>query len=530
MEKEFYRDAPQSCGVYLMKDREGNVIYVGKAKNLKKRLTSYFKNSEKRYQIGFLLRKLDHIEYIITNNEKEALILENNLIKKFNPRYNIQLKDDKNYLCIKIDIKKPFPKIEFVRCIDDRDALYFGPYPSAKKIREIISNLQKIFPLRRCNDTTFNKRTKPCLYFEMGQCIAPCVDKDNKKAEYKNILNNVVLFLEGTKTNKIKKLLKKEMWLASERQDFEKAAFIRDTLYDIDELLKSQGVQSGNLKNIDVIGTFDVIENMNISILYIRGGKLIHKKDFTLRKHVSKEESLEAFILSYYQGNVIIPDEIIVEEVIENKPEIEKILSNIKGKKVKIKTPYNKQTEQLMRMAKLNASSFSPQTQDSLVVIKNTLDLAKIPERIECYDATHLQGLRNACVMVVFENGSLAKEAYRIFNISEEGFDDYKALYEALHRRFEHKEWKFPDIIVLDGGKGQLSVAKKALDDMNISGIFLMAIAKDERNSIYIIGRKNPLILKDNDSALKLLLKLRKEAHRFANMHLKRRLKKYFYE
>jgi excinuclease ABC subunit C len=530
MEKYFYKDAPQACGVYLMKDSDGNVIYVGKAKNLKKRLTSYFKNSEKRYQIGFLLKKVDHIEYIITNNEKEALILENNLIKKFNPRYNIQLKDDKNYLCIKIDMKKPFPKIEFVRRIEDKDALYFGPYPSARKIREIIANLHKIFPLRKCNETTFNKRTVPCLYFEMGQCIAPCIDKEHKKEEYKNILNNVILFLEGTKTNKIKNLLKKEMWLASERQDFEKAAFIRDTLYGIDEFLKSQGIQSSYLKNIDVIGTFDALDNLNVSILYIRGGKLIHKKDFTLKKPVSKEESLEAFIISYYQGNVIIPDEIIVEEIIENKQEIEQILSNIKGKKVKIKHPYNKQTEQLMRMAKLNASSFSPQSQDSLVVIKNTFGLPKIPERIECYDATHLHGLKNACVMVVFENGGLAKEAYRIFNISEKGFDDYKALYEALRRRLEHKEWKFPDIIVLDGGKGQLSVGKKVLEDMNISDIFLMAIAKDEKNSIYIVGRKNPLILKDNNQGLKLLLKLREEAHRFANMHLKRRLKKYFYE
>lgn len=524
------KEAPSTCGVYLMKDSEGNVIYVGKAKNIRKRLTSYFKTGEKRYQVNFLLKKLDKIEFFITNTEKEALILENNLIKKFNPKYNIQLKDDKNYLCIKIDIKKDFPKIELVRKADDKDALYFGPYPSAKKIREIISTLQKIFPLRHCSDKTFYRKTKPCIYLDIGQCIAPCVDGDKKKEEYKKILDNVILFLEGKATNKIKSLLKKKMWEASQRLDYEKAGFIRDIIFQIDELIKSQSVQSNKLKNIDVIGFFDAIDHFNVSMLFIRAGKLLHKKDFSIKKGIMQDTAISEFIMNYYSKNVVIPDEIIIEGDIENKDEIENYILETKNRRVKIRKPYDSQTKQLLEMAKLNAGNFSTKTHDGLVVLKNIFNLPKKPERIECYDATHFQGMKNACVMVVYENNEFAKENYRIFNISKEGFDDYMALYETFIRRFNHKEWRYPDILVVDGGKGQLSVAKKVLDELKIDSVYPIAISKDEKNSIYIPGRKNPIVLQRENPGLKILIKLREEAHRFANMHLKRRLKKYFFD
>ncbi|MCX7770952.1 MAG: excinuclease ABC subunit UvrC [Proteobacteria bacterium] len=528
MELNIYHDAPTSSGVYIMKDKNGNVLYVGKAKNIKKRLLSYFKASEKRYQISFLTRKIATIDYILTNNEKEALILENNLIKKYNPKYNIQLKDDKNYLCIKIDTKKDFPKIELVRRIDDKSALYFGPYPSAKKIREILSTLQKIFPLRHCSDSKFKTRTKPCLYFDMGQCIAPCIRGEDKKAEYKKILEDVILFLEGRSTKKIKSILTKQMWEASKREDFEKAGFIRDIIFEIDELLKKQAVQGTNLKSIDVIGFFEGIDFVNFSMLFIRGGKLLSKKDFSVKKNFDIESTLSEFITKYYQKDVVLPEEIIIDLDLEGKENIENYLHDLKGSKISIKKPYDSQTKQLISMAKLNASSFTPSTKEPLTILKNIFNLDQEPERIECFDATHLYGRMNACVMIVFENGDFAKDQYRIFNMEEEGFDDYKSLYNALLRRFKHHEWKKPDILIIDGGKGQLNTAKKALDELKIKDVFLMAIAKDQKNSIYISNRKNPIILKPENEGLKLLIKLREESHRFANNHLKRRLKKYF--
>lgn len=525
----FYQNAPSACGVYIMKDNENNVIYVGKAKNIKKRLVSYFNGAENRYQITYLLKKIKNIEYILTNSEKEALILENNLIKQYSPRYNIQLKDDKNYLCIKIDKKKDFPKIELVRKIDDKDALYFGPYPSSKKIREIIYSLQKIFPLRHCSDRSFQKRIKPCLYYHMNQCIAPCIDRDNKKEKYKKILDNVIFFLEGRSTKKIINILTKEMWAASKREDFEKAAFIRDTINQIDELVKKQGVQGTNLKSIDVIGFLDGPDYVNISLLFVRGGKLLNKKDFSLRKSLDLENTLSEFIISYYQKNVILPEEIIIDIDLDDKSSIETYLEDLKKINVKIKKPYDSQTRQLISIAKLNASSFTPQSTNGLLMLKNIFNLTKEPERIECYDATHLYGKKNACVMVVYENGNFVKHKYRIFNV-EEGFDDYKALYTALKRRFNHKEWQFPDILLVDGGKGQLNVTKKVVDELKIKDIFIASIAKDEKNSIFVLNRKNPIVLKSDNPGLKILIKLREEAHRFANVHLKRRLKKYFVE
>lgn len=529
MEVNLYKDAPSHCGVYIMKDKNGNVIYIGKAKNIKKRLASYFKGAENRYQISFLLNKIHNIEYILTNNEKEALLLENNLIKQYNPRYNIQLKDDKNYLCIKIDIKKDFPKIELVRKIGERDALYFGPYPSAKKIREIIFTLQQIFPLRHCNDRTFAKRTKPCLYFDMGQCIAPCVDKEQKKEQYKKILEGVILFLEGRSIKKIKKSLTEQMWSASQRQDFEKASLIRDIIFQIDQLMEKQGVQGTNLKSMDVLGVFDGNDYINISILFVRAGKLLNKKDFSLKKSFDIENTLSEFITSYYQKNVVLPEEIIVDIDLEDKNSIETFLREWKGANIKIKKPYDFQTKHLISIAKLNASSFTPQLSDGLLMLKNIFHLDKKPTRIECYDATHLYGKKNACVMVVYENYKFVKDNYRIFNV-EEGFDDYKAIYTALRRRFQHKEWKFPDILLIDGGKGQLKVAEKVVNELMIKNIFIASIAKDEKNSIYISNRKNPINLKSDNVGLKLLMKIREEAHRFANSHLKRRLKEYFVE
>lgn len=518
------RTAPAACGVYIMKDSAGKVIYVGKAKSLRKRIASYFNDKEGRYQVRFLLKKLCDIEYILTSNESEALLLENNLIKKYSPRYNIQLKDDKNYLCIMIDMKKKFPRIELVRRIQRPEALYFGPYPSARTIREVINTLLKIFPLRHCSDYNFGKRKKPCLYYEINQCLAPCAYPE-KREQYVQILGEAVLFLKG-KSRKIVNALEKRMWDAADAKDYERAAFIRDIIKDKKGLLEKQGVISSMTADRDIIGSFSAGLKTNFVILFIRGGRMLHKKEFSLPSGPSLEDAFSQFIVSYYTLNIVPPDLIVPEITLPDAQNLEKMLSLHFSKDIRIAAPRDEKTKRLMKMAVLNASTFSKPESEGLEALTDALNLQKTPERIECFDAAHMHGKQNTCAMSVFENGKPVKSEYRIFNIDEETRDDYKMLYAALKRRLAHTEWRYPDILLMDGGKGQLSVAVKALKEMNISSIYPIAMTKDEGTSIYLPNRKNPLVLQKGNEGLKMLSMLREEAHRFANAQLRRRLKK----
>lgn len=514
---------PDKSGVYLMRDERDSIIYIGKAKNLKKRINDYLKQKDTRPQIAFLLKRLKKIDFIITENEKEALILEDTLIKKHRPRYNIQLKDDKNYLCIKIDKSKKFPKLEFVRRVKKDGGIYFGPYPSAKTIREIISTISKIFPLRRCSDRNFEKRTKPCLYFEINECIAPCIYKDKEK-EYEKILKEVELFLSG-KTQKVMKILEKKMWHYADKREYERSAFLRDLIKKMKLVEEKQGVFLQKYPDVDALGTFLYGEKINIAILFIRGGRLVNKKTYTHFLGPSEEETLSQFIRTFYNDKVIPPDVILIPWETEDKIYIEEDFEKIFGKKIKIITAKDEETKRLVELANLNASSFS-KDYSGMEELRKVLNLNREIERIECYDATHIFGKLNLTSMVVMEKEILKKEDYRLFNIEKEGFDDIHALKEALERRFKHKEWPYPDLIVIDGGKGQLNGALKVLEDMGLKDIYAIGFAKDIDNSIYVPGRKNPIILKKGSKALKILSLLRQSAHNFANRHLKRRIKK----
>lgn len=516
-------DAPPKSGIYLMKDTNNNVIYIGKAKNLKKRINSYFTQRDSRPQIAYLLKKLKGIDFIVTENEKEALILENNLIKKYKPRYNIQLKDDKNYLCIKIDMTKSFPRLEFVRRIKNDNAIYFGPYPSARVIRDVIHMVGKIFPLRRCSDRSFEKRKKPCLYFEMGECIAPCIDK-GKKEEYDRIIKEVISFLRGN-TKKVINMLEKKMWELADSQEYERAAYFRDLIKKISIVEDKQGVFLQKHPNIDAIGTFVFQEKINIAVLYVRGGRLTNKRIFTLPLGLSEEETLSQFLLSFYTKNVVPPDMILLAKRQEDGKYIEEELENHFNKKIKLSIPKDREAKRLIELANLNASSFFKDYSET-EELRRILGIDREIKRIECFDASHMFGKLNLCSMVVYEKDGLAKDEYRLFNIDQEGYDDLRSIKEALKRRLNHKEWQYPDIIVIDGGKGQLNVAVNALKERNITDIYIIAFAKDENNSIYIPNRKNPIVLKKEGKALKILNLLRAEAHRFANRHLKKRIEK----
>lgn len=514
--------APPKSGVYIMKDEKDNVIYIGKAKNLKKRLDSYLKDRDLRPQIAFLLKRLKKIDFIITDNEKEALILENTLIKKYKPKYNIQLKDDKNYLCIKIDTSKKYPKLEFVRKIERDGSLYFGPYPSARTIRDIISTIGKIFPLRRCSDRHFEKTKKACFYFEIKECLAPCVNK-NLEGEYKKLLKEVVLFLSG-KTEKVIKMLDRKMWEFSDKQEYEKSAFLRDLISKIKIIEEKQGVFLHKYHDIDAIGTFIYGEKINIVILFIRGGKLINKKTFTYFLGPSEEETLSQFIMSFYNQKIIPPDIILVPHDLEDKKYIEEEFEKIFSKKIKITLPKDEESKRLLELAKLNATSFSKDF-SGLEEFRRLLNIDRDINRIECYDASHIFGKLNLCAMVVYENGELRKNEYRLFNISSEGYDDLQAIKEAIERRLNHPEWKYPDLIVIDGGKGQLNTALRVLQSKGEKNILAIAFAKDENNSIYLPNRKNPIVLRKDSPVLKILSLLRQSAHNFAKSHLRKRIK-----
>lgn len=516
--------APNAPGVYLMKDEAGRIIYVGKAKNLKKRILTYFQNRDERYQIRFLMNKVKDIDYIITSNEKEALILEDNLVKEHKPRYNIQLKDDKSYLSLMINLNHAFPRLELTRKPKKDNAIFFGPYPSARTIRNIIDIILKIFPLRRCSDYAFLKRKKVCLYFHMGQCVAPCVGKITKN-EYKKLVDGAIAFVEGKK-RQTDPLLRKLMWTAANKNEFEKAAFLRDIINNKIGLFETQGIVTKDPSNKDIIGTFINGEKTNICVLFVRRGQLIHKTCYTVPTSPLVEDAITQFITAYYTEQVIPPEQIIVEHNLSDKQYLEDILKQRYDKKVRIVAVNNEENQRLLKIAILNASSYSGNTIDGLVELQKIFHLNNVPERIECFDVAHMMGKLPICAVTVMINGTLSKKDYRLFNFDESSHDDYKMLYFALLRRFSHKEWDYPQILMLDGGKGQLSVAKKVLEELHIVNVFPIAITKDEQNSIYICNRKNPIILDKSKDAFKILSKLREEAHRFANLQLKRRLKK----
>lgn len=515
--------APNAPGVYLMKDETGRIIYVGKAKNLKKRISAYFQHRDERYQIRFLMNKVKDIDYIITSNEKEALILEDNLVKKYKPRYNIQLKDDKSYLSLMINLNHDFPRLELTRKPKRDNAAFFGPYPSAKTIRNIIDTILKIFPLRRCSDYAFLKRKKSCLYFNMGQCAAPCIGKITKN-EYKKLVDGAMAFIQGKK-RQTEPLLRKLMWTAAKKNEFEKAAFLRDIINNKIGIFETQGIVTKDYSNKDIIGTFANGEKTNICVLFVRSGQLIHKVCYTVPSSPLIEDNITQFITAYYTEQVIPPDQIIVEHNLADKQYLEDILKQRYDKKVKIASATKEENQKLLKIAVLNASSYSGNSIDGLVELQKIFNLNHIPDRIECFDVAHMMGKLPICAMTVMLNGTLSKKDYRLFNFDESSHDDYKMLYLSLKRRFNHIEWTFPDILMLDGGKGQLSVAKKVLEELHIVNVFPVAMTKDEQNSIFIPNRKNPIILDKTKDAFKILSKLREEAHRFANLQLKRRLK-----
>jgi excinuclease ABC subunit C len=523
------RNTPASPGVYLMKDKDGKIIYVGKASNLKNRIKNYFGRANERSMVSFLIAKVRDVEFIVTETEKEALILENNLIKEHRPRYNVNFRDDKTYFNIRIDPAANFPRFHLVRRPKKDGARYFGPYPSSASAKATLRFIQSIFRLRTCTDQEVISRKRPCLEYEIKRCLAPCARLIDE-VSYKRLVNDSMAFMEGREKKLIADLCVR-MDTASENLRFEEAAVLRDTIAAVEETLERQAVVSGLSRDRDMFGIHREGNLTQICILYERTGKIIGKKTFPLFKiRNESSEILSSLMKQYYDGGSYIPDEIIIPFDIEDRAVMMEWLSERKGKKVSVAVPKRGQRVELVKIAGDNAKSIfelekhAIPTEEALSILARELMLKNMPRRIECFDISNIGGKYAVGSMVTVADGKAWKPGYRRFRIKTvDGADDYAMMYEVLNRRYREKD-NLPDLMLVDGGKGQLSVAVAALKDLNIEGVDVVALAKEIRqrqpdkgeDRVYIVGKKEPVYVSKWPEALFLLQRVRDEAHRFA--------------
>ena len=529
---------PARPGVYLLKDRHGKVIYVGKARSLRSRVRTYFRGGDERSQVVFLMQRVGDFESLVTGSEKEALILENNLIKQYKPRYNIRLKDDKSYVSVKVTVQDPWPRVIVTRKIVKDGSKYFGPYHSAISVRETIDTLRKVIPLRTCSDAVFRNRSRPCLEYQIRRCLGPCclpVDR----TEYEAHLREAMLLLSGKRVELLDQL-RRDMVAAASEERFEVAATLRDRLRAIEKTQERQQAVAHGGGDQDIFGFYREGGFIEAQVLFVRQGKLTgnqayHLEDFEL----PDEEVVRALVTQFYQGDRYVPDEIVLPIELEDEAVRADYLSDRKGRRVEILRPQRGDRVRLLEMARENAQQSFRERQDGehqyeriSDELRRKLHLRNAPKRIECVDISTFQGGMAVGSVVAFDEGQPDKNGYRRFRIKTvTGQDDFAMMFEVLRRRLTRavREQVFPDLIVVDGGKGQLNVAIEVLRELGIEQVDVVGLAKmrvvraareaeversDER--VFLPGRANPVILRRNSNALFLLQRLRDEAHRFA--------------
>jgi len=532
---------PARPGVYLMRDKHGKVIYVGKAKDLRARVRAYFHGGDGRSQIEFLLRRVGDFETLVTQNEKEALILENNLIKQYKPRYNIRLKDDKSYLSIKVNVRHPWPRILATRKIVKDGSRYFGPYSSAVAVRETLDIIEKHFLLRSCTEYNFKNRARPCLQYQIKRCLAPCVLPVDPK-EYQENLRRAMLFIEG-KQQELSDELRRRMEEKAEALEFEAAARLRDQIQAVEKTVEKQRMVSHWGTDQDIFGLYREGGFIEVQVLFVRQGKLTANQSYSLEDlEFSDEEVMESLLTQFYQGDRFVPDELLLPVELEDREVREEVLSERKGKRVSILSPQRGDKRQLLEMAVQNArqSFFERHDQERerekmLLELQERLRLKHYPQRIECYDISNIHGTNAVGSMVTFINGEPDKRFYRHYRIrtvaEESGGDDFAMMHEVLKRRFARglSEGGLPDLVVVDGGKGQLAMALAAMRELGVKEVDAAGLAKErvkrsarspeiERTEerVFLPGQSNPIILRRNSNVLFLLQRVRDEAHRFA--------------
>jgi excinuclease ABC subunit C len=533
---------PTAPGVYLLKDAHGKVIYVGKANNLRARVRSYLRGGDERSQVRFLVGKLADFETLVTASEKEALILENNLIKQYRPRYNIRLKDDKSYVSVKVTVGEPWPRVLVTRRIVKDGSRYFGPFHSASAVRETLDTIRKIFPLRTCSDAVFRNRTRPCIEYDIKRCLGPCVLPVDRGV-YEEHLRQAMQLLEG-RSREVATALRGCMDAAAAAERFEEAARLRDQIRAIEKTQERQQVVAHWGADQDVFGLYREGGAIEVQVLFVRDGKLVSNQAYAFDDwELPDGEVLEAVLTQFYQATARdVPDEILLPVAISDAPVRAEYLSERRGRKVAIVVPQRGDKLRLVEMARANARQSFVERRDAaaegarqVAELRRRLDLRVPPRRIECLDIATFQGGETVGAVVAFTDGRPWKDGYRRFRIrSVEGTDDFASVAEVLERRFRAgpKRGELPDLLVIDGGLGQLSAAKAALagvglDDLAVVGLAKERVARDplareiqrRPDRVFLPGRKNPVVLRSNSTALFLLQRVRDEAHRFANAY-----------
>ncbi|MEA2108380.1 MAG: excinuclease ABC subunit UvrC [Pseudomonadota bacterium] len=536
---------PLAPGVYLMKDAQGKVLYVGKAVSLKKRVQSYFSAAPKAVKVAALVKRIHELEVMVTASELDALILENTLIKKYRPTYNVELKDDKNYPYVRLQESQTYPRLEIVRHRRRDGALYFGPYPSVGALRETLALLQKHFLLRRCSNRQFVNRLRPCLNYQMKLCQGPCcqeVDPDT----YRHHIDQVIMFLRG-KGQQVVDGLAAEMSALAAEQHFEAAASLRDTIFALQKIMANQEVDSAAGDDLDVIGLAgDENQGFALYLLTIRRGKVVGGRPFAFYRFAGYAgELIAAFMQRYYSEEVIPPPVILVSQAVGNHELLECWLGALRKRKVELTTPIRGRKAALLSMATDNARAFfRQQQQDStdlqqvLAALGRKTGMKMVPAVIECVDISNFQGDFPVASLVCFVNGRPQKDSYRRYRLDEiAGPDDFAMMAAVMERRFGSgaDAREKPDMLLVDGGKGQLSAVARVLDRLQVD-VSIVAIAKgrDKRgkksraavDSFYIRDRKNPLSIHLHSGAYLLLQQIRDEAHRFAISYHRQRSRK----
>ncbi len=538
--KRASKSFPNGSGIYKFLEKNHTVLYVGKAKNLKKRISSYIPSVKQSNRIKTLISLTHEISFIKTPNELDSFILENNLIKSLKPRFNIRLMDDKSYPFIMISKSNEWPRIKKKRGKQNRKDIYFGPFANVNMVEEVIQQLERAFLLRSCSDNIFNSRKRPCILYQIKRCSAPCVGKITK-TNYLKLVNDAILFLKG-KNLIVKENLVSMMKKSSVNQDYEKAAIIRDRIRAISRISFEQYSDLNNNQNFDILFIHKKFNQTFIQIFFFRSGKNLGNKDFFLTdKNIEDDEVLlSQFIIFFYRNNEP-PREIFVNINIKDNFLLQKIISP--NKKIEIKKPVKGKKYELLKMVQDNilaAESENFQNRNNHFIIlnelKEKLQLKNFPNKIEIYDNSHLNGTDAVGAMVVYENFTFSKNSYRKFNIETEKnriCDDYFMMNHIISRRFNFSEkWKedFPNLIIVDGGKGQLNIVEKLLKEKKINSIDVIGIAKGKKRDVRFdkIYDKNGIVdFEKNDKCFFFLQKLRDEAHRFAvSTHQKRRRRK----
>lgn len=532
--KSEIKNLPKNPGIYFFKDKGGEVIYIGKARSLKDRVKSYFLPTSDA-KIKKILSETEEIDFILTDSSKEAAFLENNFIHQHQPKFNLRLKDDKSFPYLKLTLQEKFPAIYLTRRVEEDGAKYFGPFSPAHQARNTIHLSAKYFGVRTCQESVPGKRKRPCLDYDLKLCSAPCVEYISE-SDYRESIKNAFLFLEG-KTEKLLKILKKKMQEAAARQEFEQAAHWRDIIRTIEEIKAKPKLISVGMENKDIFGYSRENKNVALYVFFMRKGKVIESEDifFQEKEDIDDKETLSNYLKTFYKHRKSMPDKILLPFAPEEKDGILKRVSNLRGKKIEIIVPRKGKNKKLVDLASSNAEILLRKKYEGLaplMEIKKIFNLKSIPERIEGFDISNIGGEESVGSLVVFENGRPQKNDYRKYKIKTvAGPNDVASLQEVIRRRYKRvleEKKDFPDLILVDGGKGQLNAARGALEELGVGNQPIVSLAKKEE-IIFAPDRKKGISLERTSPALKLFQNIRDEAHRFAiSFHRLRREKRSF--